>query len=136
MRMRIEGKCHCGKISITAEVDPNTATACHCTDCQMFGGGPFRTGVVAKAESTQIEGDPKEYTKIAESGNPRIQAFCGECGTSLYATDLNKTVFNLRTGFLKQREELIPKKHIFGDSSAKWLKDLDQHQWFPKTPQK
>ncbi|MDG2196907.1 MAG: GFA family protein [SAR324 cluster bacterium] len=99
-------------------------------------GGPFRTVVVAKGESTKIDGNPKEYMKIAESWNPRIQAFCGECGTSLYATDPKKTMFNLRTGFLKQREELIPKKHIFGDSSAKWLMDLEQHQWFPKTRQK
>ena len=43
--MKIDGSCHCGKITLTAEVDPSTAMVCHCNDCQILGGGPCRTGI-------------------------------------------------------------------------------------------
>jgi hypothetical protein len=133
--MKIDGNCHCGKITITAEVDSSTTMACHCRDCQILAGGPCRTGVPAKAENVIIEGEPTEYIKIAESGRKRVQGFCGVCGTSLYATGEDKTRFVIRLGFLKQRDQLVPTKHIYQDSSASWLKKIEQHRWFAKMPQ-
>ena len=41
--MRIDGACHCGKISFAAEIDPARVMVCHCTDCQVLSGGPYRT---------------------------------------------------------------------------------------------
>ena len=79
--MKIDGSCHCGKITLTAEVDPSTAMVCHCTDCQIISGGPCRTGIRSEAEKITIEGDVTEYIKIAESGRKRVQGFCGVCGT-------------------------------------------------------
>ena len=39
----------------------------------------------------------------ADSGIKRLQAFCGDCGTAIYATTVeNRTIFNLRLGALKQ----------------------------------
>jgi hypothetical protein len=32
--MQIDGACHCGRITFTAEVDPTGVTICHCSDCQ------------------------------------------------------------------------------------------------------
>ena len=31
-----------------------------------------------------VEGTPKEYTKIADSGNPITSHFCGDCGSTLW----------------------------------------------------
>jgi hypothetical protein len=45
--MKIDGHCHCGRITFEAEVDPNTITICHCTDCQMLTGSAFRANVLA-----------------------------------------------------------------------------------------
>ena len=88
--MKVDGSCHCGKISLTAEVDPSTAVVCHCTDCQILAGGPCRSFIKSEGEKTSIVGQPTEYTKIAESGRKRILGFCGICGTSLYATDTDR----------------------------------------------
>ena len=88
--MKVDGSCHCGKISLTAEVDPSTAVVCHCTDCQILAGGPCRSFIKSEGEKTSIVGQPTEYTKIAESGRKRILGFCGICGTSLYATDTER----------------------------------------------
>ena len=132
--MIIDGSCHCGKITLTAEVDPSTAMVCHCTDCQILGGGPFRTGVAAKAENSSINGVVAEYAKVAESGRKRVLGFCDTCGTGLYGADAEKKNFVIRLGFLNQRDELIPIKHIYRDSAASWLKDIEQKQWFARMP--
>ena len=123
-KMSVNGECHCGSISISALVDKNEVRVCHCTDCQKMSGAPFRAIAVASAKSIKIEGSPKEYIKISDSGNRRIQAFCEKCGTQLFATDIDKTLFNLRTGFLEQKNELSPKKHVFTQSSVPWIKSF------------
>ena len=82
--MKIDGGCHCGNITYTAEIDPETVGICHCTDCQTLSGTAFRTSVRANKETFHLAGgQPKIYVKTAESGAKRAQAFCPECGTSL-----------------------------------------------------
>ena len=87
-----------------------------------MSGAPLRAIAVAPADKIKITGIPKEYIKIGDSGNKRIQAFCPECGTQLFATDIKKTLYNLRTGFLEQKNELEPKNHVFTQSSMSWIK--------------
>ena len=120
----VNGDCHCGKISISAKIDKNAVRACHCTDCQKMSGAPLRAIAVTSVNKISIKGKPKEYIKISDSGNKRIQAFCGNCGTQLFATDLNRKLFNLRTGFLKQKDILEPKEHVFTKSSLKWVNTI------------
>ena len=132
--MKIKGSCHCSKITLTAEVDPSTLNLCHYTDCQIISGGPCRTGVAAKAENISINGVFAEYTKVAESGRKRVLGFCDTCGTGLYGADAEKKNFVIRLGFLSQRDELILVKHIYHDSTASWLKGIEQQQWFARMP--
>ena len=122
--IKVNGKCHCGQIEIEAVVQKSEVRACHCTDCQKMSGAPLRTIAVAPANRTKIKGQPKEYIKIGDSGNKRIQAFCPDCGTQLFATDLQKAFYNVRVGLLEQRAELVPKQHVFTQSSVPWVKKL------------
>src|SRR5690606_38626071 len=78
-KLKIDGRCHCGRISFSAEVDPERVAVCHCTDCQTLSGSPFRVAVPAPIEHFELRGEPKRYVKIAQSGNRRVQAFCPEC---------------------------------------------------------
>ena len=124
--MHISGKCHCGAISFTAIVDPKRVLACHCADCQTFSGAPFRAVLPTPAASVHISGKAKHYIKVADSGNRRVQAFCPECGTQLYATEGEGApkVVNLRLGCIDQREQLPPLAQIWGESSMPWLEAL------------
>ena len=73
-----------------------------------------------------LEGELKTYLKIADSGNRRLQAFCPNCGSSIYATsEFNQEIFGLRVGTLKQRAQLIPRKQIWYHSSMPWLNEID-----------
>jgi hypothetical protein len=131
-KITIDGHCHCGAIEIRAQVDPDMVMACHCTDCQTIGGGPYRAVAISDAADFTITGSPSEYIKVAESGNRRIQAFCGDCGTQLYACDENRQRFNIRTGFLKQSALLAPKRHIFMTSALHWITDIENEPCFEK----
>ena len=125
--MHIDGACHCGRISFTAEVDPARVMVCHCSDCQVLSGSPFRAVVAVPIGSFTLRGEPKGYVKVAESGNRRSQVFCPECGTPLYATAPdNPTAVIIRLGCVKQRAELAPAVQIWHQSSMPWLAGLHE----------
>ena len=131
--MKIDGGCHCGKITYTAEVDPDKVGICHCTDCQTLSGTAFRVSVPAAKEAFHLEGDPKIYVKTAESGAKRAQGFCPECGTPIYATAASDPqVFNIRVGTVRQRAELRPKTQGWYRSARDWVNDLQSLPKFVK----
>lgn len=126
--MKVEGRCHCGAITFEADVDPSRVTLCHCTDCQTLTGTAFRTTVPASVESFVLKsGTPKTYLKTtAESGRPRIQAFCGNCGTPIYASAAEgATTYGLRVGALAQRGQLPPTRQIWCRSALSWSGNLE-----------
>jgi hypothetical protein len=125
--MKIEGSCHCGAIAYEAEVDPASASICHCTDCQALTGSAYRVVIPAPAEGFKLKrGTPKIYVKTAESGNQRAQAFCADCGTPIYAAAVsNPTVYSLRVGAIRQRAQLgRPRRQIWCRSALSWPMDL------------
>ena len=113
--MKIDGACHCGKITYTAEIDPERASICHCTDCQTLTGTAFRTVVPAAGSGFQLTGgQPKIYLKTAESGSKRVQAFCPECGTPIYSSAVTDAqVYMVRVGSIRQRAQLRPQPFDF-----------------------
>ena len=124
-RMKIEGCCHCGRISYEAEINPDYVIICHCTDCQTISGAPYRVTVPVRTENFKLRGQPKTYVKTADSGNKRVLAFCADCGTAIYSTSLeDRRVFSLRLGAVKQRAQLIPKSQGWCRSALPWAMDI------------
>jgi hypothetical protein len=123
--MRVEGNCHCGFVTFAAEIDPETAGICHCTDCQTLSGSAFRMGVKSRPGTFELRsGTPTLYVKTtAESGTKREHAFCPRCGTSIYATSVGAEprTYTLRIGTLQPREGLTPKRQIWTRSRVGWL---------------
>jgi len=127
--MKIDGGCHCGKITFEAEIDPNKIGICHCTDCQALSASAFRTFATTVENGFKLlSGTPKVYVKIGDSGNRRGQAFCGDCGSGIYATSadgVGPKVYNIRLGVVRQRAELTPKLQIWTRSAQPWLADIN-----------
>ena len=124
-RMKIEGCCHCGRISYEAEINPDYVIICHCTDCQTISGAPYRVTVPVRTENFKLRGQPKTYVKTADSGNKRVLAFCADCGSAIYSTSLeDRRVFSLRLGAVKQRAQLIPKSQGWCRSALPWAMDI------------
>ena len=123
--MKIDGHCHCGEISFEAEVDPAAITICHCTDCQRLTGSAFRANVVAPAAQFVLRGTPRSYVKTAESGNKRRHAFCGNCGTPVYACAVDDPPsYSLRVGTITQRSAFKPRRQIWRRSALDWVDAL------------
>jgi hypothetical protein len=124
--MKVHGHCHCGAIAYEAEVDPARVSACHCTDCQMFTGSPFRVSVPTPREAFKLlSGEPRIYIKTAESGNKRIHAFCPNCSSPVYASAVvDPPMYSLRVGCLDERAQLPPQKQIWCKSAMAWAMDL------------
>ncbi len=139
--MHITGHCHCGAISFEADTDTSKVIACHCADCQNFSGAPFRAVLPVPAALLQMKGTPKTYVKVAASGNKRLQAFCGECGTQLYATEAEGApkMMGVRLGCVDQRAQLAPTVQIWGESAMPWMAGLGAvacHEQGPSSPVK
>jgi hypothetical protein len=121
--MRIDGQCHCGAIRYRAEIDPKRVVICHCTDCQAFSGSAFRVSVSSPRDALEVEGEPKTYVKLAESGRRRLQQFCGDCGAALFASGDGEAakVVGIRWGSVRQRRELIPTHQTWRRSAPNWV---------------
>jgi hypothetical protein len=132
--MHIDGSCHCGAISFTAEVEPSRVSVCHCTDCQVLSGAPFRGIVMAPMEKFSLKGRPKSYVKVAQSGNRRAQVFCPECGTPLYsAAAEDPTAVVIRLGCVTQRALLKPALQVWHHSALPWLSELESIPAVPES---
>jgi len=132
--MKIDGRCHCGKIAYEARVDPSRSAICNCTDCQTFSGSPWRASVPAAGEHFHLlHGKPKEYVKTAASGTKRVQGFCGDCGTPIYATSPDEPrIYNLRLGAVAQRAQLPPQRQIWCGSALPWGRDISRIPGVPE----
>ena len=126
--MKIDGACHCGSITIEGEADPEKTQVCHCTDCQTGTGSAFRVSVPVPGTAFKMTGQPVNYVKTtADSGNPRVQAFCPRCGSPIYSTspgEGTQASYMVRVGILRQRREFVPKKQNWFRSALPWLGNM------------
>lgn len=126
-QMHVDGQCHCAMIRYEAEVEPGTMAICHCLDCQMLTGTAYRANIQAPAPTFRLlTGKPKTYIKTAESGTQRVHAFCGDCGSPIYAcAPDNPTTYSLRVGCLRQSANLgSPARQIWAKRRLPWVSTL------------
>jgi hypothetical protein len=138
--MKINGGCHCGNIKYTAEIDPQKVILCHCSDCQQMSGAAFR-GVLPSTDTTfSMTGNIKDYIKeTADSGMPRAQGFCPECGTHIYATAVGDMPagtkpYMIRLGTVEQKDDINPTVEIWCDSRQSWLDPIEGATQVSKQP--
>jgi len=133
--MRIDGGCHCGAISYEAEINPDRVVICHCTDCQTISGAPYRVNVPVATSRFSLQGTPKVYRKIGDTGDEVSTHFCADCGAALYSSkgEAPQFVF-LRVGSVNQRAELSPKSQGFRRSAMPWAMDIRHVPELPSGP--
>ena len=91
-------------------------------------GSAFRVNVSVPGATFRITGQPATYLKTtAESGNPRLQAFCPRCGSPIYSTTPGEGVqpsYTVRVGILRQRDKFVPKRQNWFRSALPWVTGL------------
>ena len=127
--MKVSGSCHCGAITVEGEADPEKVIVCHCTDCQTGTGSAFRVSVPIPGDTFKMSGQPTNYVKTtADSGRPRVQAFCCKCGCPIYSTtpgEGQQASYMVRVGILQQRGQLAPRRQSWFRSAQPWVTGMD-----------
>jgi hypothetical protein len=127
--MNIDGQCHCGRVSYQARIDPQRVSICHCTDCQMLTGSPYRVTVICSGVQIRITGKPpKIYAKTGDNGRTRVQHFCPDCGSPLFTSGEGDQSddWGIRWGSIRQRDQLQPTRQIWCRSAVPWINDLEK----------
>ena len=79
MAMEKQGTCLCGATTLKVTVDNTHISACHCSMCRKWTGGPLL--VVHCSQPPVIEG---RAPSVYDSSDWAQRGFCGRCGTHLY----------------------------------------------------
>ena len=82
-----------------------------------------------------VEGTPKEYTKVADSGNPITSHFCGDCGSTLWRDGPSFPDEKvIKVGVVDDAEVLNaakPAVELFPQERAAWLPQMEDTPQVP-----
>lgn len=80
------GGCLCGTIRFTLAAAPGPLLVCHCTHCQKAGGAGASFNTVVPAAAVQVlQGRPRVFAQVVDSGNTLQRHFCADCGSPLWS---------------------------------------------------
>jgi hypothetical protein len=116
------GQCACGAVRIEATGDPVAELHCQCRQCQLRSGTGHSSFVVfAGQEAVKIEGETRNWSVIADSGNEKHQAFCPACGTPTHVTfPANPGVTAISPVLLDRPERFAPKIVTYASRALAW----------------
>jgi hypothetical protein len=107
----MSGRCLCGAVSFTAEIEGRGIDVCHCAMCRRWMGGPF-LGLAHKG-AVRFEG--AEHIGVYTSSEWGECAFCKVCGTSLYWRLRGTDEYSFCAGTLDDQSALELATEIFID---------------------
>ena len=122
MKKPYSGQCLCGAVHIEATGDPVAELHCQCKHCRLRSGTGHSSFVVfAGPEAVKIDGETKNWSVTADSGNEKHQAFCPECGTPTHMTfPANPGVTAISPGLLDAPEQFAPKFVTYTSRALSW----------------
>jgi len=114
------GGCLCKGIRYRLAGEPVVARLCWCRDCQHLAGHGTANAVFP-TEAITVEGQPAEYTSVADSGNRVRRRFCPTCGSHLFADNTGRAGLTVvRLGTLDDPSSIRPVAHIWAASAPDW----------------
>ncbi len=118
-----EGGCQCGALRYRVEGKPVALAVCHCKDCQRASGSAFGMSLIVRRDSFRLlSGEPKSFTKTADSGNQVGCYFCGDCGTRIYhSPSVMPDTLNVKPGTLDDPSWLTPDVHVWTKRKHAWV---------------
>lgn len=109
------GSCLCRKTKVAALLVDNQVSACHCSMCRKWTGGPLLA--VHCAAPPQIEGPaPSVY----DSSPWAQRGFCGQCGTHLFYRLKESDMYVVPVGLFDGEQDWTFTEQIFIDEKPTW----------------
>ena len=131
--MQRTAQCSCGSVKIVADGEPGTVVVCHCLECQRRTGSVLGVGAYFLEERLTVSGDTRQFTRMADSGQPFVTHFCPTCGTSMYwrAAKLPGLV-GVAVGAFADRSFPSPVRSVWERSRHAWIEvTAAQHHFAP-----
>jgi hypothetical protein len=89
--------------------------------CQYIAAGNATVNCCFTSDAITIEGKPRDFRIIADSGNVMHRRFCPNCGTHLFSeAESRPHLIFVRVGTLDDREIAKPAMTIWTASAPSW----------------
>jgi len=117
-----KAQCQCGQLTAEVSGDAEAMTVlCHCVDCQRRSGSPFGTIAYYPEGSVSIAGEAREFTRLTDAGSSFTNAFCPDCGSSVYArAGKYPAILGVMVGAFADPGFPAPARSVFEQSRLAW----------------
>jgi hypothetical protein len=132
----LTGSCLCRAIRYEVNIPITELRQCHCTDCQkVSGAGGTVNALIASSAFRITHGEPRRFTKVADSGRTLHRFFCADCGSPIYSQrEVTPEMMTLRAGTLDNAPPMKVFAHIWTASARPWAHIDPATQRFPGQP--
>ncbi len=115
-----KGSCLCGSIQYSIDGELSEFGYCHCTSCRKASGSTYGANAGMFRENLHLV-DPADALKEYESSPGKLRAFCGNCGSPLFAyLSATPDLIRIRLGTLDTPFNKTARAHTFVSDKASW----------------
>ena len=131
-----EGGCLCGAIRYRIEGPPLALVACHCTECQVRGGGPLSLSMpIASEHFAVLQGTPAVQEGRIED-RVKSSHICAACHVRLWVTNTaTPGMLIIKAGTLDRCDDFHPVAHLWVRSKQPWVQLATDTIQFETQPQ-
>lgn len=94
----LQGKCLCGAVTLHIQHDKPSMSACHCSICRRWTGGPFMS--IESHKAPHIDG--LEHVRTYASSEWAERGFCARCGTHLFYRLVRDEFYAVSVGLFQE----------------------------------
>ncbi len=119
---KVNGTCHCGKVSWVASLPILTVVQCHCQNCRKLQGSDYSSWVVITEDKFEITSG-KSLLSLYQFSKRSQKSFCSLCGTIVFG--INGKHFPKHKLFslgcvANYCERLKPQLQVYTEFRAPW----------------
>lgn len=117
----LQGQCRCGQLRYQVREAPKFTMVCHCTDCQQLTSSAFSMGMVVAETGFELQGEPRCWEKVGESGGWSRQYSCPSCaGWTHTMTQSSAGMVIVRPATLHDHSWFRPVAQLYTRSALSW----------------
>lgn len=121
MNGKYSGRCLCGAVAYSVDIEPVFAGNCHCKDCQRSSGSAFIPAMAFHEKDVVISGQVKYFESNSDDGNLHNRGFCPKCGSQLFSRFSKMPgILGIKAGTLNNTNSYVPTLDFYVGSATTW----------------
>jgi hypothetical protein len=130
------GGCQCGAVRYESWGEPAALYVCHCTECRKQSASAFGISFIVPRSGFRVtQGNPKFWSRLANSGRHVHCAFCPDCGSRLWhEREGFSYMISLKGGSLDEPVDVTKATHIWTSHKLKGAFIAEDAMQYPGEP--